>query len=145
MSGPEKASPYVNGNFDPADAGKGGPLDPSHALVPHVMRLNERRVARGFWPKMRRVAASVPFASEALAVWYCARDEETPVAAKGMMLAALAYFVMPIDAIPDFVAGIGYTDDAAVFMAMLTLVGKNLKPRHRAAARAAVERLRDET
>ena len=135
MSGPEKASPYVNGKLDP--------LDPAHALVPHVMRLNEQRVARGFWPKMQRVAALVPFASEALAVWYCARDEETPVAAKGMMLAALAYFVMPVDAIPDFIAGIGYTDDAAVFMAMLALVGKNLKPRHRAQARAAVERLRE--
>jgi uncharacterized membrane protein YkvA (DUF1232 family) len=137
MSGPEKASPYVNGKLDP--------LDPAQALVPHVMRLNEQRVARGFWPKMRRVAAAVPFASEALAVWYCARDDETPVAAKGMMLAALAYFVMPVDAIPDFIAGIGYTDDAAVFMAMLALVGKNLKPRHRALARAAVDRLRDES
>ena len=138
MSGPEKASPYVNGNFDPH-----GPIDPGRALVPHVMRLNEQRVARGFWPKMRKVAASVPFASEALAVWYCARDDETPMAAKGMMLAALAYFVMPIDAIPDFIAGIGYTDDAAVFMAMLALVGKNLKPRHREAAREAVARLRE--
>jgi uncharacterized membrane protein YkvA (DUF1232 family) len=109
-----------------------------------VARLNEKRVMRGFWPKMRKVAAHVPFASDALAVWFCARDEETPLAAKGMMFAALAYFVMPVDAIPDVIAGIGYTDDAAVFMAMLTLVGKNLKPRHRAAARAAIERLRDE-
>ena len=139
MSDPEKASPYVNGNFDP-----GGPLDPARALIPHVVRLNERRVARGFWPKIRKVAVLIPFASEALAVWYCARDEETPVAAKAMMLAALAYFVMPFDAIPDVIAGIGYTDDAAVFMAMLTLVGKNLKPRHRAAARAAVDQLRED-
>jgi uncharacterized membrane protein YkvA (DUF1232 family) len=51
---------------------------------------------------------------------------------------------MPIDAIPDVIAGIGYTDDAAVFVAMLSIVGKNLKPRHRAAAKAAVERLRAE-
>ena len=142
MSASEKASPDVNVHFDPADAKKGGPLDPSRALVPHVMRLNERRVARGFWPKVRRVAASVPFVSEALAVWYCARDEETPVAAKGMMFAALAYFVLPTDAIPDFIAGIGYTDDAAVFLAMLGLVGRHVKPRHRAAAKADIERLR---
>jgi uncharacterized membrane protein YkvA (DUF1232 family) len=139
MSGREKASPNVSGNFDPH-----GPLDPSRALVPHVVRLNEQRVARGFWPKMRKVAARVPFASEALAVWYCARDDETPAAAKGMMFAALAYFVLPTDAIPDFIAGIGYTDDAAVFLAVLSIVGKHLKPRHRAAARAAVERLREE-
>ena len=137
MSGPEKASPYVNGNFDPK-----GPIEPAHALVPHVVRLNERRVARGFWPKIRKTAALVPFASEALGVWYCARDEETPVTAKGMMLAALAYFVMPFDAIPDFIAGIGYTDDAAVFLAVLGLVGRHVKPRHRAAARADIEQLR---
>jgi len=138
MSAGEKASPDVNGKFDP-----NGPLDPSRALVPHVMRLNEQRVLRGFWPKMRKVAAHVPFAGEALAVWYCARDEETPIAAKGMMFAALAYFVMPFDAVPDFIAGLGYTDDAAVFMAMLAIVGRHLKPRHRAAAKAAVERLRE--
>lgn len=136
MSGPEKASPHVNG-FDASSA-----LDPSRALVPHVVRLNERRVARGFWPKMRKVAAHVPFAGEALALWFCARDEETPLAAKGMVFAALAYFVLPTDAIPDWIAGLGYTDDAAVLMAALTLVGKHLKPRHRQAAKDAVERLR---
>jgi uncharacterized membrane protein YkvA (DUF1232 family) len=138
MSGREKASPHVKAGFDPSI-----PLDPSRALIPHVMRLNEQRVARGFWPKIRKVAAHVPFASEALAVWYCARDDETPVAAKGMMFAALAYFVLPVDAIPDFIAGIGYTDDAAVFVAMLSIVGKNLKPKHREAARAAIERIRE--
>jgi uncharacterized membrane protein YkvA (DUF1232 family) len=140
MSGPEKASPYVNGNFDPHR-----PLDPSHALVPHALRLNEQRVARGFWPKIKKVAAHVPFAADALAVWYCARDDETPATAKGMMFAALAYFVMPFDAIPDFIAGIGYTDDAAVFLAMMGLVGKHLKPRHRASARADIARMRDAT
>lgn len=138
MSDPKKASPYVNVNFDPRR-----PIDPALALVPHVVRLNEQRVAKGFWPKIRKVAAHVPFASEALAVWFCARDDETPAVAKGMMLAALAYFVMPFDAIPDLIAGIGYTDDAAVFVAVMGLVGKNLKPRHRAAAREAVERLRE--
>src|SRR5918999_399656 len=106
MSAQEKASPDVT--FDPERE-----IAPERALVPSVMRLNEQRVDAGFWPKMRRVAASVPFAKEALSVWYCAKDDETPLAAKGMMLAALAYFVMPVDAIPDFIAGLGYTDDAA--------------------------------
>ncbi|HEY2753681.1 YkvA family protein [Phenylobacterium sp.] len=137
MSGREKASPDVNADFDPRN-----PLDPSRALIPHVMRLNEQRVVRGFWPKIRKVAAHVPFASEALAVWYCARDEETPVAAKGMMFAALAYFVLPVDAIPDFIVGIGYTDDAAVMLAVVAIVGKHIKPRHREAARRAVEQIR---
>jgi uncharacterized membrane protein YkvA (DUF1232 family) len=137
MSDGEKASPDVS--FDPAEA-----IAPERALVPAVMRVNERRVDRGFWPKMRRVATRVPFAKEALSVWFCARDEETPLAAKGMMLAALAYFVLPVDAIPDVIAGLGFTDDAAVFTALLAILGKNLKPRHREAARRALERLRAE-
>ena len=133
----DRAAPDLDDRFDP-----GRPIDPSRALVPSVMRLNEQRVVRGFWPKIRKAAARVPFAADALSVWYCARDEQTPSAAKGMMLAALAYFVLPVDAIPDFIAGVGYTDDAAVFVAMLSIVGKNLKPKHREAARLAVERIR---
>jgi uncharacterized membrane protein YkvA (DUF1232 family) len=139
MSAGEKASPHVKAEFDPKT-----PLDPSRALVPAVVKLNEQRVAVGFWPKIRKVAARVPFAAEALAVWYCARDEETPTAAKGMMLAALAYFVLPTDVIPDFIAGLGYTDDAAVFATLLGLVGRNLKPKHREAAMRDVARLRGE-
>ncbi|HEY8615403.1 YkvA family protein [Phenylobacterium sp.] len=135
MSAGAKDSPDVT--FDPRT-----PIDPSRALVPSVIKLNEERVNRGFWPKIRRVAAKVPFAAEALSVWYCAKDDETPTAAKGMMLAALAYFVLPTDVLPDFIAGLGYTDDAAVFATLMSLVGKNLKPRHREAARRSIRRLR---
>ncbi|WP_296598788.1 YkvA family protein [Phenylobacterium sp.] len=137
MSAREKASPDVS--FDPE-----AEIDPGRALVPAVMRLNEQRVDRGFWPKIRRVAAKIPFAKEALSVWYCAKDDETPIAAKGMMFAALAYFVLPVDAIPDFIAGLGYTDDAAVFTALMAIVGRNLKPKHKLAARRDIERLRGE-
>ena len=51
--------PY--GSFDPREV-----LDPSRALAPVTVQVNEVRVAQGFWPKMRRVAARVPFAREAL-------------------------------------------------------------------------------
>jgi uncharacterized membrane protein YkvA (DUF1232 family) len=138
MSADQKASPHVNGaGFDPA-----GPLDRSHALEPAVVRVNERLVNRSLWPKLKRVAAAIPFAADVLSVWYCARDPETPATAKGMIMAALAYFVMPVDAIPDFLPAIGFTDDAAVIAAVLAIVGRNLKPRHREAAKAALERLR---
>lgn len=118
-------------------------LDPSRALVPAVVRLNEEKVRRGFWPKLTRTAARIPFAREAVSVWYCARDPETPAPAKGMMLAALAYFVMPVDAIPDVLAGVGFTDDAAVIAAVIALLRANLKDRHRVKAREALERLGD--
>ncbi|MBX9461221.1 MAG: DUF1232 domain-containing protein [Brevundimonas sp.] len=119
-------------------------LDPSRALVPSVQRVNEVRVSKGFWPKIRRTASRIPFAGQALSVWFAARDPETPAAAKGLMLGALAYFVLPIDAIPDIFAGIGFTDDAAVIGALIATLGANIKRRHRDEADAALERLRED-
>ena len=136
-----KASPGVNGDgFDPT-----APLDPARALVPSVIRVNEQKVARGLWPKLRKVAAHIPFAADVVSLWYLARDPETPTSAKGLVMAALAYFILPFDAIPDVLPVIGFTDDAAVIAAVLAIVGRNLKPRHKDAARAALEKLaRDE-
>ena len=119
-------------------------LDPARALTPSVQRVNEVRVSRGFWPKIRRTASKIPFAGQALSVWFAARDPETPTAAKGLMLGALAYFVMPIDAIPDIFAGIGFTDDAAVIAALIATLGANIKRRHRDQAAEALERLRQD-
>ncbi len=135
MSGDAKPSPDVNVN---------DVLDPAKALVPATVLVNEERVERGFLPKIRKVAAKVPFAADALSVWWCARDPETPTAAKGMMLAALAYFVLPTDALPDILPVIGFTDDAAVFAALMAILGRTLKPRHKEAAQAFLRRLSDE-
>jgi uncharacterized membrane protein YkvA (DUF1232 family) len=98
-------------------------------------------VSRGFWPKIRKVASQVPFAADALSLWWCARDPTTPTAAKGMVMAALAYFVLPTDAIPDVLPVLGFTDDAAVIAALIAIVGKNLKARHKEAAQAFLAKL----
>ena len=118
-------------------------LDPARALVPSVQRVNEMRVNKGFWPKLARTAARIPFADQVIAVYYAARDPETPTAAKGLMLGALAYFVMPIDAIPDVLAGIGFTDDAAVIAAVIATLGAHIRPRHRDAAQKVQDQMRD--
>ena len=129
---------HASGPITPEEA-----LDPSRALVPSVQRVNEVRVQKGFWPKLRRTATRIPFAKQLVSVYYSARDPETPTAAKGIMVGALAYFVLPIDAIPDIFAGIGFTDDAAVFAALIATLGANIKRRHRDEASQTVERLKD--
>ena len=129
----------ASGTISPEDA-----IDPSKALLPAVQRVNEVRVNAAFWPKVGRVAARIPFANQMISVYYAARDPETPLAAKGVMMGALAYFVLPMDAIPDILAGIGFTDDAAVITAVIATMGANIRKRHREAAERALDRLRDQ-
>ena len=117
------------------------PLPREVSLVPASVKVNERRVSRGFLPKLKKVAIRIPFASDLVSVWFCARDPETPLPAKALMMAALAYFVLPTDAIPDMIAGIGFTDDAAVLAAVLATLGRTLKPRHKEAAQTLLEKL----
>lgn len=111
--------------------------------LPATSRRDEKRVRRGFWAKMRRVAARTGFAREAVAAYYCALDPATPVRVRVVLLSALAYFIMPADAIPDFLAGFGFTDDAAVMIAAWRAVAPQIKDKHRDRAEAALQRLGD--
>jgi len=100
------------------------------------------RVRREFWQKARRVAAGLPFAEDLLAAYYCAFDRATPVQAKAALVGALAYFVLPVDAMPDVLPFLGFTDDAAVLLTALRMVGAHMRPEHRDAARAALARMK---
>ena len=96
---------------------------------------DERALQRSFWRKAKRVAAQLPFAEDLLAAYFCAFDRETPLQVKAALLGAIAYFILPIDAIPDFLPAIGYTDDAAVLLAAIKLVASHITPDHKVAAR----------
>lgn len=88
-----------------------------------------------FWRKTRRVGARIPFAADLLAAYYCAFDRETPLQVKATLLGAMAYFVLPLDSIPDVMPLIGFTDDAAVLTTAIRLVAGHIQPVHRAAAK----------
>jgi len=90
---------------------------------------------RDFWRKTRSVAARVPFADELLAAYYCAFDRNTPLPVKATLLGAIAYFILPADAVPDMLPVLGFTDDAAVLATTLKLVAGSIRPEHREAAR----------
>ena len=101
---------------------------------------DEERVRRGFWPKLRRVAARLPFAEDLLAAYYCAFDRRTPMQVKAALIGALAYFVLPVDAMPDILPLLGYTDDALVLVTALRMVSGHIRDEHREAARQALAR-----
>ena len=60
-----------------------------------------------------------------------------------ILIAALAYFISPLDILPDFLPIVGLTDDAAVLAGAIRLVWGNIKPEHREAAHQTLERLKD--
>ena len=93
------------------------------------------------WDKVRRHVPRLPFVEDLVAAYYCAIDPRTPKVAKAILLGALAYFVAPIDAIPDFMAVVGFTDDAAVIAAALAAVRQHMTQVHLDKAREALERL----
>lgn len=99
----------------------------------------EEKVRRGFRATARRAARHVPFMDEVVAGYFCALDERTPSRVRGILLAALAYFVLPVDAIPDFILGFGFTDDAAVIGAAITAIRGHITPAHRSAAKSFLD------
>ncbi len=100
----------------------------------------ERKVRTDFWSKLRRFAGQVPFVEDLVAGYYCALDPATPMRVRGMLLAAIAYFILPFDFVPDFIAGLGFADDAALVTAVLALVSAHITPTHRAAAARALDK-----
>ena len=99
---------------------------------------DEDALQRRFWRKITRVAASIPFVEDLLAAYYCAFDRDTPLAVKATLAAAIAYFVLPVDAIPDVLPVLGFTDDAAVLATAIKLVADHVRAEHREAARDAL-------
>jgi uncharacterized membrane protein YkvA (DUF1232 family) len=94
-----------------------------------------------FWPKVKATLGKVPFLDDALAAYYCATDPATPSRIRIMLIAALAYFITPADAIPDFIVGLGFTDAATVLLATLAMVRGAITQVHRDHARERLAQL----
>lgn len=125
--------------FRDSKAFRAGAGDPG-GENPESVFARTAKVRAEFWPKFRRVAGRIPFAEDLVAAYYCALDTRTPLKVRAALLGALVYFILPVDAIPDVIAGLGYTDDAAVLAAVISMVAQNIHPRHRVAAARALDR-----
>lgn len=101
----------------------------------------ETDVREKFWRTAKKAARHIPFMEDVVAAYYCALDRQTPLRAKGILLGALAYFVLPFDAIPDVIFGLGFTDDIAVLTAAIAAASAHITPAHRLAARQALAEL----
>jgi uncharacterized membrane protein YkvA (DUF1232 family) len=112
---------------------------------PEKLESDERRVRSDFWKTLRKAASKVPFTEDLVAGYYCALDPQTPMRTRAILLGALAYFVLPLDWVPDFIIGFGFTDDVAVLAAAIGAVRSSLKDAHYSAARKALSEPGDES
>ncbi len=96
---------------------------------------------RRLWKKLARVVARIAFAEDLMAAWFCAMDRATPLQVKGILWGAVAYFILPTDILPDWLLGLGFTDDASVLAAAIAAVGSSILPAHRASARERLDQL----
>lgn len=123
------------------------PNPPAYQLPadPAKLAREQPRLTRRFWKKIRAVASYLPFAGSFLAAFHAAVDPKTPTGAKAILLGAIAYFIMPIDMIPDMLAAMGYGDDLAVILAAMRAVESSITDAHREKARIALEKLRQQS
>jgi len=105
---------------------KGIPLDvidrretTTHLSNPQINYSDE-----SFWAKLKNFAltAGREVVEKALILYYTAQNPNVPAWAKGVVVGALTYFISPVDAIPDILVGIGFTDDLGVLLAAIATV-----------------------
>lgn len=83
-----------------------------------------------FWSKLRRTSrkAGIQVVYAALLLYYLMQSRSVPVRAKAGIMAALGYFILPTDLIPDFVVVFGFSDDIAVMLYALSQVADHITP-----------------
>lgn len=102
----------------------------------------DQRSKNRFWQKVKRhgVRAGRALLLNALTLYCAVLDKETPCRARWTIYLALGYFIWPIDLLPDFLPGLGYTDDMGVLVWAVTQVALHIKPEHHNKAKQWVER-----
>lgn len=73
--------------------------------------------------RMARLVFKLP--TYARTVWGIMRDPRTPIGLKGMMAAALAYVVFPVDLVPDVIPILGQADDLTILLLVLDMFIQN--------------------
>jgi uncharacterized membrane protein YkvA (DUF1232 family) len=104
------------------------------------MQNNKHYSDSSFWDKLKKYGkkAGSKLVYVALLLYYVLQKPDVPFWAKSKIVGALAYLIMPVDAIPDVIAFAGFTDDLGVLLLALATVSKYVDYQVKDAARAKV-------
>lgn len=78
---------------------------------------------------------------KAFQLFYVLDKPGVPVWAKSVIIGAIGYFILPVDAIPDFLPVAGYTDDLGVLAAAIATVAMYVDDEVTAKAERKVDQL----
>lgn len=95
-----------------------------------------------FWEKVKGFASKIGRGTlqKALELYNVATSPDTPLWAKAVAIGSLGYFILPIDAVPDFIPVAGWADDAAALAAAAAILVKNITPALKAKATEQVNK-----
>ena len=92
-------------------------------------------VEENLWYKLEKVGKKISFAKDIMALFRYLQDSFVSWHRKAIVIAALIYFISPIDTIPDVAPLFGYLDDLGVITALLKFLGSELIPYYEAGYR----------
>lgn len=90
------------------------------------VRQKSEFISSNLWEKLEAVGKKISFAKDIVALYRYMKDGSVQWYRKSIVVAALIYFISPIDAIPDLAPLIGYLDDLGVITAVLKYLGHEL-------------------
>lgn len=80
--------------------------------------------------KLKQIKGLERLMYHAVLLYVLLMDADTPKWVKAIVIGALAYLINPVDAIPDAIPIIGYTDDLAVMLSAIASIKHNIRPHH---------------
>lgn len=83
-------------------------------------------VEDNLWGKLEKSGKRISFAKDIMAFYRYMKDPFVKWYRKTIVIAALVYFIVPLDAIPDLAPLFGYLDDLGVITAVLKYLGSEL-------------------
>jgi uncharacterized membrane protein YkvA (DUF1232 family) len=107
----------------------------------HASDSESANVQKNFKKKLVGNFSKIKFVQDAVALFIVVKDPAVTVYVKAMAIGALAYFISPIDAIPDIIPVTGFLDDAAVIGTTITVLGSKITKRHRQQAEGFLQNL----
>jgi uncharacterized membrane protein YkvA (DUF1232 family) len=99
-------------------------------MADDIVKFEKEYTEEKFWAKLARYAVNIgrEVVLMALKLYYALQTPDIPVWAKTVIIGALGYFILPLDAIPDLTPVVGYADDLGALAAALATVAMYITP-----------------